>query len=295
MADAVPPFWNGFLFAGGGVVPEKPQAPAIYGQRKEKMKKQALLIVLAGMTGVALADTVVDFDGQSTTGNNTYYRPTEDGTYDWTDKDATFSMQVDYDGAAWDGMTYSSVLDTTTPGYTNQYAVSGDGMGMGDGGSYAIFFQPFSNRSAITLPTATTVRGFYANNTTYAALAILNGEGSARAFTTESNDWFKLTIEGFDGTDNSLGMVDFLLADYTGETGELVDDWTFVDLASLGDNVKSLQFALSSTDNGAWGMNTPAYFAMDDLTVAAIPEPGTIALMLVGFGGMVGFRRRLKR
>ncbi|RKX40918.1 MAG: hypothetical protein DRP64_11970 [Verrucomicrobia bacterium] len=42
-------------------------------------------------------------------------------------------------------------------------------------------------------------------------------------------------------------------------------------------------------------MNTPNYFAMDDLTVATIPESGTIVLMLSGFGGMVLFRRHLKR
>ena len=103
------------------------------------MGKQALFAALAGMAVAASADTVIDFDGQSTTGNNTYYRPTTDGTHDWTDNGATFSMQVSYDGAAWDGMTYSSVLDTTTPGYTNQYAVYGDGMDRSDSGSYAIF------------------------------------------------------------------------------------------------------------------------------------------------------------
>ena len=89
--------------------------------------------------------------------------------------------------------------------------------------------------------------------------------------------------------------MDFLLADYTGDTGQLVDDWTFVDLASLGDNVKSLKFSLSSTDNGDWGMNTPAYFAMDDLTVAAIPEPGSAVLLLLGAGGLVSFRKQPRR
>ena len=29
--------------------------------------------------------------------------------------------------------------------------------------------------------------------------------------------------------------------------------------------VKKLHFSLSSTDNGDWGMNTPAYFCMDDI------------------------------
>ncbi len=259
------------------------------------MKKQALLVACAALAGATLADVVINFDGQSTTGNNTYFSSSVDGSHDWVDGGATFSHEVSWGGSSWDGMTYSSVNDTTNAGFGNQYAVYGDGMGMGDTGSYAVSFQPFVQRRIIALPVATTVRGFYANNTTYAALAMLNGEGSARAFTTASNDVFTLTIEGFDGGGAGLGTVDFLLADYTGATGSIVDDWTFVDLSSLGADVKSLGFSLSSTDNGAWGMNTPAYFAMDDLTVAAIPEPGTIALMLSGFGGMFVFRRRLKR
>ena len=168
-------------------------------------------------------------------------------------------------------------------------------MGLGDTGSYAIYASPYTSRSVITLPVATTVQGFYANNTTYAALSMLNGDMFARQFTTASNDWFKLTIEGLDASGASIDTVDFLLADYTDATGSIVSEWTFVDLSSLGSNVSQLAFSLSSTDNSYGYMNTPAYFAMDNLTVAAIPEPGTIALMLSGFGGMVLFRRRLKR
>jgi len=259
------------------------------------MKKQALLVACAALAGATLADTVIDFNGQSTTGNNTaYVAPAVDGLYNWVDNGVTFRHEVVY-STSWNSFTYSSVNDTTTAGWGNQYAVYGDGQGMGDTGSYAVYY----NQTAmpiVTLPVATTVRGFYINNTTYAALDMLNGSGFSRAFTTASNDWFKLTIEGFDVGGASVGTsVDFLLADYTGAVGSIVDDWAFVDLSPLGANVKSLGFSLSSSDNGAWGMNTPNYFAMDDLTVAAIPEPGTIMLMLLGFGGMVGFRKRLKR
>ncbi|MBT3193431.1 MAG: DUF4465 domain-containing protein, partial [Verrucomicrobia bacterium] len=45
----------------------------------------------------------------------------------------------------------------------------------------------------------------------------------------------------------------------------IVGEWTWVDLTSFGPAVKSLHFSLSSSDNGAWGMNTPAYYAIDDL------------------------------
>ncbi|MCV6038158.1 DUF4465 domain-containing protein, partial [Escherichia coli] len=57
--------------------------------------------------------------------------------------------------------------------------------------------------------------------------------------------------------------------------------------------VSGLQFALSSSDSGAFGMNTPAYFAMDSLAVAAVPEPEQAALLLAGLAlvGAVARRR----
>jgi hypothetical protein len=57
--------------------------------------------------------------------------------------------------------------------------------------------------------------------------------------------------------------------------------------------VAVLGFALTSTDNGAFGMNTPAYFAMDNLAVVPIPEPSA-AWLLAGGIGILGLavRRR---
>ena len=56
------------------------------------------------------------------------------------------------------------------------------------------------------------------------------------------------------------GTVDFYLA----KDGKILKDWTYCDLSSLGE-VTKLTFALSSTDNGDYGMNTPAYFCIDEL------------------------------
>jgi hypothetical protein len=56
------------------------------------------------------------------------------------------------------------------------------------------------------------------------------------------------------------GTVDFNLATGT----HILNTWKCVGLRSLG-TVKSLEFSLSSSDTGEFGMNTPAYFAMDFL------------------------------
>ncbi len=257
------------------------------------MKKIVLFSALTVIAGAAIADTVIDFNGQPTTGNNNaYVAPAVDGLYNWNDSGVTFRHEVTFGGFGWEGMTYSSVNDTATAGFGNQYAAYGDGMGMGDTGSYAVFYN--SAPATVLLPVETMVQGFYANNMTYSALSMLNGDAFARQFTTASNDYFTLTIEGFDDLTVSQGTVDFDLADYTGASGVLVDDWTWVDLSGLGSDVSSLAFSFDSSDVGGFGINTPQYFAMDNLTVEAIPEPGTATLMLCGFGGMVWFRRRRK-
>ena len=254
------------------------------------MKKSIALIALLGMITSHAVAAVATFDSKNT-GPNNYYRPTTDGNYDWTDNGMTFNMNVSWSGGAWDGFTYSDVNDTTTSGYLNQYAVYGDGLDRSDTGVYAVSYAGAT--PTVSFASAQTVNGFWANNTTYAALAILNGEGSATAFTT--GDWFKMTIEGFDSNSATQGVVDFYLADFrtytVGDTKEdyMTTDWSYVDLSSLGDNVSSLQFSMSSTDNGTWGMNTPAYFAMDDMQT--VPEPASALLGILGGLSIFVYRR----
>jgi len=260
------------------------------------MKKCVLALLASGFM-VALAGAEIITLNSKDTGVDHYYRPTTDGVHDWNDGSGTFNMRVYTNawGSSWGGITYSDVHDTTTSGYNNQYAVYGDGKDYSDTGVYAIGYVDTYNATTPTLSFAAPkrVNSLYVNNTTYAALAILNGEGPARAFTT--NDWFKLTITGMDASSHLVGTQDFLLADYTGysegdnKEDYMVTDWTKVDLSGFGDQVSSLQFTLTSSDTGSYGMNTPAYFALDHVDV--VPEPSAFVLMLAG-GGFLFFIRR---
>ncbi|MDF7801140.1 DUF4465 domain-containing protein [Pontiellaceae bacterium B1224] len=252
------------------------------------MKKLWMITGCAAVAATTMADVTVDFDGLSTSGNNTYVVP----QVNWEQSGITFTHSfTDWGGGStsWDGMVYSSVDDTTTPGYGNQYAVYADGSGtdVSGNGSYGVFYQPYTASRSVILPVATTVRGFYANNTTYGALSIRDGDGFSRAFNTASNDVFTLSVHAYDSSDNLLGTQTLDLADYTGETGKIVDEWTYVELESLGSTVKSLEFNFSST-----AAYKPTYFAMDELTVAAVPEPSTAILAAGGFAGVLWFRRR---
>ena len=109
--------------------------------------------------------------------------------------------------------------------------------------------------------------GVYVCNHPRPYYGCLHGDGFGRAF--EEGDYFELIAHGvdFEGneTTTSINLVEFT-------NGELkaLNDWTFFDLSSLGE-VESVYFTMNSTDTGAYGMNTSAYFCMDKFQVE-VPE-----------------------
>lgn len=194
--------------------------------------------------------------------------------------------------SSWSGFSLSNTTDTTTAGFGNQYsAFAGSGAGAGND-NYAVAY----NSGVITLPVATTVQSVQITNTTYAALSMLQGDSFAKQFgglTGDDPDFFKLTLIGKDTAGSVTGNVDFYLADYRfadNAQDYIVDTWQLLDLTSLGSAVRTIEFAFASSDNGEWGMNTPATFALDNLTVAHTPEPGTLALL--GIAGVALLRRK---
>jgi hypothetical protein len=148
---------------------------------------------------------------------------------------------------------------------------------------------------AVTLPAGTTPVSIDITNTTYAALAILYGDGFATAF-TPGNGWFLLTINGTKADGSSAGSVEFYLADYRSPNSAndyLVNQWTDVNLSSLA-GAQTLTFSLTSSDVGFFGSNTPSLFAADNLVLT--PEPSSLALSLIAglCTAAVAARRRMR-
>lgn len=198
-----------------------------------------------------------------------------DGSGGFSSASVTFpNHYTDYGGGfyGWAGFSYSSVNDTNTSGYGNQYAVS-SGTGYGGDGVYGVgYWNAFdSGASTMGFPEASRVRGLYVNNTTYAALDMRDGSDFSKKFggdTGDDPDWFLLTIVGKDANGTEVGTVEHYLADYRNDTNSedyITTDWDWVDLTVLGTDVKDLHFSLSSSDNGDFGMNTPSYFAFDSV------------------------------
>lgn len=176
--------------------------------------------------------------------------------------------------SAWSGWAISSKRDTTTPGYLNDLsAITGTGY---NSSTYAVTYA--SGYSKLELQGDAfggIVNGFYVTNATYTYLSMRDGDGFAKKFggvTGDDADYLLLTIKKYKNGVLGTDSVDFYLADYRFSDNSqdyIVDDWQYVDLTTLGD-VDSLIFTLSSTDNSSFGMNTPAYFCIDDLTTADV-------------------------
>lgn len=174
------------------------------------------------------------------------------------------------------GWAISADDDTTTPGFMNDVsAITGSGY---DGSNtYAVSFSFGANRMDLTGGAAGgQVNGFYITNGTYPYLSMKEGDSFAKKFGGESGDdpdYFLLTIMGYENGQPKANKVEFYLADYRFEDNSqdyIVDEWTWLDLTSIG-NVDSLKFQLTSTDNGTYGMNTPAYFCIDNVITSDMP------------------------
>ena len=252
--------------------------------------------------GEKLFGDIVHFEDK-TLGANSFYNGNTGTTNSdgWVSGGAKFNNNYDTSfGGFWDGWSYSNVNNTTTAGFLNQYAAY-TGTGLGGSGNYAVAFQSFP-QSYIDLPSDMRAQSAWFTNTTYAALSMLNGDSFAKKFGGASGndaDFFKLTIRGYDDlatSGNLTGTKDFYLADYRFDNNALdyvVSTWQEVDLSGLG-NAKSIGFSLTSSDNGGFGMNTPAFFAMDNLSLTAVPEPTSVVLVcaVMGLGVSIRFRRR---
>lgn len=172
-------------------------------------------------------------------------------------------------GGYWNGFSYSIKNDVLTEGYDNQYAAI-TGTDASGSGVYAVAY----SAPGIKFENPTVALSMKLTNSTYAALSMQNGDAVAKQFggaTGEDQDWFLLSIEGYNNN-SSVGTTEFYLADYRFSDNSqdyIVDTWETVQL-TFNNSVDSIAFSLSSSDVGGWGMNTPAYFCMDELELTHV-------------------------
>ena len=279
-------------------------------------------VIFFGVRGVA-ADTA-DFDDLTLAPESFWNGPDPTGTdvpgdFGTTVRVGSFSSgnlefvnRFNLDWGSWDGFAYSNTTDTTTAGFGNQHsAYTGSGQGSGDD-NYGVAYGHVEGLNPsdagqlqllpyIELPAGASIGSAYITNTTYAAISMRDGDAFAKQFGGTSGndeDWFMLSAYGTDASGTPLlGSVDFYLADYRFvDNGQdyIVDAWTLVDLSPLA-AAKRVYFNSTSSDVGEFGMNTPAYFAIDSIEFAAVPEPPTVVLLLTAGMAYFGCSTRRNR
>jgi hypothetical protein len=264
----------------------------------------AILFLMAPAVNAA----VVTFDDNFLAPESHYGGADSGVTTGFTSGDAYFDHTSE--AYYWEGWSYSNHTDTTTSGVPNQFsAITGGGVSGSSnygvcfvpldwqGGTYDSVPQTISFGAVTGEDYDTTISGMYVTNTTWAYLSMRDGDQFAKKFGGASGndpDWFKMTYWGIKADGSLTGTSDFYLADFRfGNNSQdyIIDNWNWIDFTALGD-VVGLQFALTSSDSSAWGMNTPSYFALDNLNGSPVPIPGAVWLLGSGLLGLVGFRRK---
>jgi hypothetical protein len=249
------------------------------------MKKFRLLFVSAAASLLFLSSCEKDNNNEIrsanfeklTVGTSGYWNGADgSGVFQCEDMKFTNSYTDAGANSYWSGFAYSQKNDVTTADYGNQYSVYDSSNG---NNKFAIFFPPYGEDVYASFPTGAEylVKSISLCNSTYVALSMKNGDSYAKRFGGTSGndaDWFKVTIKGFDVAGTSVGTVDFYLADYQSSDNTkdyIINKWTEVDLTSLG-KINKLTFSFSSSDNSAWGMNTPSYTCIDNIKYEIIAE-----------------------
>ncbi|MBL0309459.1 MAG: DUF4465 domain-containing protein [Bacteroidetes bacterium] len=245
------------------------------------MKKINLLFLAMCFALISFAQTVSDFESLTLPADSFWNGA--DLTGGFSDGNAFFASDYSVAFQLWGGFGYSNKKDTTTSGYQNDFsAITGEG------------FYGSSNYAVANLSGQTKIRltgigagkqasGFYVTNATYAYLSMKDGDAFCKKFggvSGNEEDWFKLTAKGWLNGAEKKNRVDFYLADFRSSDNSedyILKTWEWLDLIPLG-NVDSIQFFLSSSDTGLYGMNTPAYFCLDNFTTADVANNAPVAM-----------------
>lgn len=232
--------------------------------------KKMLLAVSVCCIQYTQAQQVVTFDDLTLAPNS--YWDGSDSSGGFTSGGVYFENS--YAGYWSAGFIYSNTTDVTTAGYTNDFSAF-TGSGANGSSNYGVNY----GNSSIDFGSPKVIGSIQLTNTTYAALSMRDGDSFGKQFGSVNNaqgnpdgtngeDWFRVLIIGKDAQSNTTDTVIFYLADYrfaNNTQDYIVNTWQTVDLTSLG-TIQFLEFELESSDVGSWGMNTPAYFALDNLT-----------------------------
>lgn len=230
------------------------------------MKKSILFVAALVMTFTACqknepekALAVADFENINLAAESVYHM-SESGVFESGD----FRFQQEVNVSDWGTYYFGNIVSTKTGKTYDEYADSDKSAAGGAhaGQKFVVWTGSYAGLDSVFLKEAAVVPGFYVCNTPWVVEAILNGDGMSDdgGAPFGDNDYFTLTIHGSLNGKAVNSEVTVELA--KGKT--YIQEWTYVDLSSLG-KVDAITFSLASSKKNSSGMTTPAYFAFDDL------------------------------
>jgi len=243
------------------------------------MKKIYVLAAAAIICSNASAQVIdtIDFESVSLTPES--YDNGSDGSGDFNF--VTFSLSNIYDAGwgSWNGFSISNVTDNTTAGWGNQYSAF---PGSGRSSANCSVYYPEGIIQGLAYDA---IDSFYITNTTFAGISMRDGDAFGKQFGsiyaadgttvdgTNGEDYFRVWVIAEDFSSGLKDSIEVYLADYrfpNSTDDYIVDEWIKVDVASLGLAAYTISFRFESSDVGAWGINTPTYFAIDDIYTSTI-------------------------
>lgn len=172
----------------------------------------------------------------------------------------TYSLYTSAYGTSdfWSGFAISSRTATTFDAATLTPDQYNNVIGKAHSGKNFCVITTYGEK--ISLGSGVVIKSLYFTNSAYTVNSILNGDNySGDKFA--ANDWFKCTLIG-EKADGTTVSKDIDLA----KDGGYVNDWQLLDLSDMG-TITSLGFAFSGSRSNDWGVLTPAYICIDDVTV----------------------------
>jgi len=270
-------------------------------------KISLIVLLLTSATSTAVAEELfVDFEdvGASLASDSAYVGADLAGGFSSGPVD--FINRYNPTFNSWNGAAYSNRTSWTLGGasgfeefqFGNDTVVASEtGSGVGADGSdtWGVLFGFSPNEARFEIDNGFRLSSLQINNTRTTAEILENGNAFATAF--GPNDRFEVILNSIridivDGEEQIivLGSSEPIpLAIGT----SIVRDWTTIDIEGTAiENATTIGLEFRSTDVGGFGINTPTYLAIDNLTLVAVPEPSACLLVLLGGLGLARRRRR---
>ena len=241
---------------------------------------ESVYVYVNGLHGEAMVAT---FEEEPLSGEEPYSQKAPFGSGSFA-----FSNSYNAEWNSWSGFALAASADTTYTGnfQTQQYnnVVGGGQEQEGKSKQYVVAYCPGDNPQWGSYNPVVTVmpgsdrkvqiEGVYLTNTAWVKSFATQGDKNYGRPAFKEGSFFIVTITADNGK-----KVEVPLIDYRNKKREVVNDWKWVDLSSLGE-VKTLKFSIQSSDSYA-----PSYFAMDNLHIkqdaSTKPAKEQIALEVV--------------